>query len=188
MKAVYIEQFGGPDVLTYGDRPDPEPAPDEVLIDVAAASVNAADWKQRRGSYGDLALPHILGRDVSGTVAAVGEAVTPFRPGDEVFAVSLQGREGGYAEKIALKEGIVGRKPATVSHVEAVSMALTGLTAVSALEETLQLQPGETILIQVEQAVRLALRSSSRSTSVRGSSPRQARPTTPMFARSEPTL
>ena len=148
MKAVYIEQFGGPGVLTYGDRPDPEPAEDEVLIDVAAASVNAADWKQRRGSYADLTLPHILGRDVSGTVAAVGGAVTTFRPGDEVFAVSLQGLEGGYAEKIALKERIVGRKPATVSQVEAVSMALTGLTAVSALEETLQLQPGETILIQ----------------------------------------
>ncbi len=55
MKAVYIEQVGGPEVLTYGDRPDPEPADDEVLIDVAAASVNAADWKQRRGSYADLA-------------------------------------------------------------------------------------------------------------------------------------
>jgi NADPH:quinone reductase-like Zn-dependent oxidoreductase len=92
--------------------------------------------------------PHILGRDVSGTVAAVGAAVTTFRPGDEVFAVSMQGLEGGYAEKIALKSSIVGRKPAGVSHVEAAAMALTGLTAVSALEETLQLQPGETILIQ----------------------------------------
>ncbi len=82
-------------------------------------------------------MPHILGRDVSGTVAAVGGAVTTFRPGNEVFAVSLQGLEGGYAEKIALKERIIGQKPATVSHVEAVSMALTGLTAVSALGETL---------------------------------------------------
>ncbi len=111
MKAVYIERFGGPEVLTYGDVPDPVPAEDEVLIDVAAASVNAADWKQRLGSYADLGLPHILGRDVSGTIAAIGAAVTTFRPGDEVFAVSIQGLEGGYAEKIALKERIVGRKP-----------------------------------------------------------------------------
>jgi NADPH:quinone reductase-like Zn-dependent oxidoreductase len=148
MKAVYIERFGGPEVLTYGDLPDPVPAEDEVLIDVAAASVNAADWKQRLGSYADLDFPHILGRDVSGTVAAIGAGVTSFRPGDEVFAVSLQGLEGGYAEKIALKEQIVGRKPTTVSHVEAAALALTGLTAVSALEETLQLQPGESILIQ----------------------------------------
>jgi NADPH:quinone reductase-like Zn-dependent oxidoreductase len=148
MKAVYIERFGGPEVLTYGDVPDPVPSADEVLIEVAAASVNAADWKQRSGSYADLVFPHILGRDVSGTVAAVGAAVTTFRPGDEVFAVSMQGLEGGYAEKIALKSSIVGRKPAGVSHVEAAAMALTGLTAVSALEETLQLQPGETILIQ----------------------------------------
>jgi NADPH:quinone reductase-like Zn-dependent oxidoreductase len=110
--------------------------------------VNAADWKQRLGSYADLVLPHVLGRDVSGTIAAIGAAVTTFRPGDEVFAVSIQGLEGGYAEKIALKERIVGRKPTVVSHVEAAAMALTGLTAVSALEETLQLQSGETILIQ----------------------------------------
>jgi NADPH:quinone reductase-like Zn-dependent oxidoreductase len=148
MKAVYIKHFGGPEVLTYGDVPDPLPAEDEVLIDVAAASVNAADWKQRLGSYADLDLPHILGRDVSGTVAAVGAGVTRFRPGDEVFAVSIQGLEGGYAEKIALKERIVGRKPTTVSHVEAAALALTGLTAVSALEETLRLQLGESILIQ----------------------------------------
>jgi NADPH:quinone reductase-like Zn-dependent oxidoreductase len=148
MKAVYIERFGGPEVLTYGDVPDPLPAEDEVLINVAAASVNAADWKQRLGSYADLDLPHILGRDVSGTVAAIGPAVTDFHPGDEVFAVSLQGLEGGYAEKIVLKERIVGRKPTTVSHVEAAALALTGLTALSALEETLQLQSGESILIQ----------------------------------------
>lgn len=148
MKAVYIERFGGPEVLTYGDRPDPIPAADEVLIDVAAASVNAADWKQRRGSDAEIAFPHILGRDVSGTVAAVGDGVTRFRPGDEVFAVSLRGLDGGYAERIALKETIVGRKPSNISHVEAAALALTGLTAVSALEETLQLQAGETILIQ----------------------------------------
>lgn len=148
MKAVYIERFGGPEVLTYGDRPDPRPADDEILIEVAAASVNAADWKQRRGSYADLAFPHILGRDVSGTVAAAGSAVTLYRPGDEVFAVTMQGREGAYAERIALKENIVGRKPENVSHLEAAAMALTGLTAVSALEETLQLQSGESILIQ----------------------------------------
>lgn len=148
MKAVYIERFGGPEVLTYGERPDPVPADDEILIDIAAASVNAADWKQRRGLDADIAFPHILGRDVSGTVTAIGAAVTMFRPGDEVFAVSLRGKDGGYAEKIALRETIVGRKPAGIPHAEAAAMALTGLTAVSALEETLRLQPGETILIQ----------------------------------------
>ena len=148
MKAVFIERFGGPEVLSYGDRPDPRPGNDEVLIEVAAASVNAADWKQRRGSYADLAFPHILGRDISGTVVAAGSAVSLHRPGDEVFAVTMQGREGGYAERIALAADIVGRKPANASHVEAVAMALTGLTAVSAIEETLQLRSGETILIQ----------------------------------------
>lgn len=148
MKAVYIERFGGPDVLTYGDRPTPTLADDEVLINVKAASVNAADWKQRRGSYPNLTFPHTLGRDVSGTVAAVGANVTTYRSGDDVFAVTMQGVEGGYAEQIALKAGIVGRKPTGLSHEEAAAMALTGLTAVSAIEETLQLKSGETILIQ----------------------------------------
>ena len=74
MKAVFIEQFGGPDVLRYGDLPDPTPGQGEVVVDVVAASVNAADWKVRAGEYAQYKFPLILGRDFSGTVAAVGTA------------------------------------------------------------------------------------------------------------------
>jgi NADPH:quinone reductase-like Zn-dependent oxidoreductase len=148
MKAAFIEKVGGPEVLTYGDQPDPTPAADEVVIDIAAASVNAADWKARAGSYAKLDFPHILGRDLSGTVSAVGSAVTAFAVGDEVFAVAEQRADGCYAEKAAMKAAIVGRKPRNVSHIEAAAMGLAGLTAISALEETLQLKAGETILIQ----------------------------------------
>jgi NADPH:quinone reductase-like Zn-dependent oxidoreductase len=124
-------------------------APGEVVVDVHAASVNGADWKVRAGgSYKPPHFPHILGRDFSGVVSAVGEGVTDFRPGDAVFGVSEANRERCYAEKIAIRAGIVARKPDGLSHVEAAAVALVGLTAVVSIEETLRLKAGETILIQ----------------------------------------
>jgi len=148
MKAVYIEQYGGPEVLRVGDLPDPKPAVGEIVVDVAAASVNGADWKVRIGTYGYTKFPLGLGRDFSGTVGALGEGVTDFKVGDEVFGVLDQGQEGAYAEKVAIKAAIVARKPPALSHVNAAALALTGLTAVVAVEDTLKLQRGETILIQ----------------------------------------
>src|SRR5712691_7098305 len=75
MKAVYIEKLGGPDVLHYGDQPDPVPAPGEVVVDVHAASVNGADWKVRAGDYKQTTFPFALGRDFSGAIGAVGAGV-----------------------------------------------------------------------------------------------------------------
>jgi NADPH:quinone reductase-like Zn-dependent oxidoreductase len=148
MKAAFIERHGGPDVLKYGDVPDPVAGPGDVLIDIFAASVNGADWKVRVGDYGQSKFPYVLGRDFSGVVAALGEGVQDFRVGDPVFGVCAAGQEGAYAEKIAVKAAIVARKPEGLSHVNAAALALTGLTAMSAVEDTLKLQPGETILIQ----------------------------------------
>jgi NADPH:quinone reductase-like Zn-dependent oxidoreductase len=151
MKAAFIEQFGGPEVLKYGDLPDPVAAPGEVVIDVVAASVNAADWKFRAGEYAKNAqskVPLIPGRDFSGVISAVGNGVKDLNVGDAVFGVCEAGQEGAYAEKIAVKAAIVAKKPDGLSHVNAAALALTGLTAISAVEETLKLQPGETILIQ----------------------------------------
>jgi NADPH:quinone reductase-like Zn-dependent oxidoreductase len=148
MKAVYIERCGGPEVLIYGDMPDPVPAADDVLIDIAAASVNATDWKARASGYAKIPFPHIMGRDLSGTVSGVGKDVDSLKVGDEVFAVCMRYEDGGYAEKNAVKASMVGKKPASVSHVEAAALALTGLTAVCSLEETLQLKRDEKILIQ----------------------------------------
>jgi NADPH:quinone reductase-like Zn-dependent oxidoreductase len=148
MKAAYLEQQGGPEVLKYGDLPDPKPGPGEVLVDIAAASVNGADWKVRTGGYGALKFPYVLGRDFSGTVSALGEGVTDFKVGDEVFAVLPAGQEGAYAEKVAVKAAVVAKKPAALSHVNAAALALTGLTAQNSVEDTLKLKRGETILIQ----------------------------------------
>ncbi len=151
MKAAYFEQFGGPDVLKYGDLPDPAAAAGEVVVDVVAASVNAADWKFRSGQYprhSDAKFPLVPGRDFSGSVSALGGGVGDLKIGDVVFGVLEAGREGTYCEKIAIKAVIVAIKPQTLSHAEAAAVALTGLTAVSSIADTLQLRRGETILIQ----------------------------------------
>jgi len=146
MKAAFIEKSGGPEVLVYGDMPDPVAGPGEVVVDIHAASVNAADWKVRSGGVADY--PYVLGRDFSGIVSAVGADVPDLKVGDAVFGVCDAGQEGAYAEKIAVKAAIIAKKPAAVSHVEAAALALTGLTALVAVEDTLQLKSGETILIQ----------------------------------------
>ena len=148
MKAAYIEKFGGPEVLTYGTLPDPVAGAGQVVVDIAAASVNGADPKVALGEYKQVQFPVILGRDFSGTVAAVGEGVSDLRVGDEVFGVLEVGRDGTYCEKVAVGAAIIARKPAGVSHVDAVAVALTGLTAICAVEEALKLKAGETILIQ----------------------------------------
>jgi NADPH:quinone reductase-like Zn-dependent oxidoreductase len=148
MKAMFIEQFGGPDVLKYGDMPDPQAGPGQVVVDVVAASVNGADWRVRAGQYAQVKFPLILGRDFSGSVAARGDGVTDFKIGDAVFGVLEAGREGAYAEKVAITAAIVANKPDALSHVNAAALALTGLTAIISIETTLKLQRGETILIQ----------------------------------------
>jgi NADPH:quinone reductase-like Zn-dependent oxidoreductase len=149
MKAAFIERHGGPEVLKFGEMPDPVAASGEVVVDIVAASVNGADWKVREGKSGQLSrFPYILGRDFSGVVAAVGEGVGDLRAGDEVFGVCDVGQEGAYAEKIAIKAAIVAKKPDHLSHVDAAALALAGLTAICTIEDTLKLKAGETILIQ----------------------------------------
>jgi NADPH:quinone reductase-like Zn-dependent oxidoreductase len=150
MKAVLLTGHGGPEMLRLGEAPDPVAGPGEVVVDIHAASVNAADYKVRLGSgaYSNLKLPHILGRDFSGVVAALGPGVTDFRVGDPVFGVTDQGIEGCYAEKLAIQAAIIAKKPARLAHAEAAALGLTSLTALRAVEDTAKLKPGETILIQ----------------------------------------
>jgi len=150
MKAAFIDQFGGPEVLHYGDLPDPVAADGEVVVDVHAASINAADWKFRGGEYGrhaNVKFPQIPGRDFSGVVSTVGSGAD-LMVGDAVFGVIAAGKEGTYCEKIAINAAIVATKPEGLSHINAAALALTGLTAIDSVENTLKLQRGETILIQ----------------------------------------
>jgi NADPH:quinone reductase-like Zn-dependent oxidoreductase len=149
MKAAYFDEMGGPEVLKYGEVPDPVARPDQVVVDIHAASVNAADAKVRIGHYAPITeFPSILGRDFSGVVSAIGSEVTDLKIGDEVFGVCAAGQEGAYAEKIAIKASIVAKKPDSLSHVEVAAVSLIGLTALVSIEDTLKLHSGEKILIQ----------------------------------------
>lgn len=149
MKAAFFMKNGGPEVMQYGEVPDPVAGPGEVLVDVHAASVNGADWKVRAGSYAPITIfPYVPGRDFSGVVSALGAGVTDFKVGDSVFGVVEQTADGCYAEKVAIKAAIVARKPSNLTHIEAAALALIGLTALVSIEDTLKLKSGETILIQ----------------------------------------
>jgi len=149
MKAAYFTRHGDPDVVRYGDLPDPQAGPGEVVVDIHAASINGADCKVLSGRYSRIDdVPYVLGRDFSGVVAALGDGVDEFVPGDPVFGVCEVGQEGAHAEKIAIKEALVARRPDGLSHVDAAAVALIGLTAVVSIEDTLVLKPGERILIQ----------------------------------------
>ena len=130
MKAVLFERHGGPEVLHLAEVPDPTAGPGEVVVDIHAASVNAADYKVRLGggaySSSGVKLPHILGRDFSGVVSAVGAGVTDLRAGDPVFGVCDQGIEGAYAEKIAIKAAIIAKKPADSRVISSIASGRNG--------------------------------------------------------------
>ena len=145
MKAAYFRAYGPPEVLEYGEAADPVPAAGEILVEVHAASVNAADWKMRAGQYAaTVPLPHIPGRDFCGVVL---KGHADFKAGDEVFGVCEVPREGAYAERLAIREEIVARKPGRFSHIECAAVALAGITALVSIEDTLKIRAGETVLI-----------------------------------------
>lgn len=110
--------------LRRGTRPTSGPS--DLVVNIYAAGVNAADYKVRlgRGRYALKRFPHILGRNFSGVVSALGAGVTDFAVGDPVFGVTDQGVKRAYAEKIALKVAIIARKPNRLSHAEAAALGL----------------------------------------------------------------
>lgn len=146
MKAIYIAEPGGPEVLEVREVDAPVPGPGEVLIDVVAAGLNRADVQQRRGFYPPPpGASEIPGLEVSGRIAGFGPGVTKaFSVGDKVVAL-LAG--GGYAEKVAVPAEQVLRIPDGVDLVTAASLPEVAATVYSNLIMTAQLQPGETVLI-----------------------------------------
>lgn len=149
MKAQVLTSFGGPQSFELRDVPKPVPQAGQVLVRVQATSINPLDYQVRRGDYADLVpLPGITGHDVSGVVEAVGPGVTAFAPGDEVwYTPQIFDGPGSYAEYHVAAEGIVGKKPASLTHLEAASLTLVGGTAWEALAVRAQLKAGESILI-----------------------------------------
>jgi NADPH2:quinone reductase len=149
MKAMMLNTFGGPNSFELSDVPKPVPGAGEVLVRVHATSINPLDYQVRRGDYADLVpLPAISGHDVSGVVEEVGSGVTAFAPGDEVwYTPQIFDGTGSYAEYHVASQGIIGKKPAALSHLEAASLSLVGGTAWEALTVRAALKVGESILI-----------------------------------------
>ncbi|XCY76485.1 zinc-dependent alcohol dehydrogenase family protein [Pseudomonas sp. CBR-F] len=149
MKALILKSFGGPESFELRDVPKPVPHTGQVLVRVHATSINPLDYQVRRGDYADLVpLPAITGHDVSGVVEEVGPGVTSFAPGDEVwYTPQIFDGPGSYAEYHVAAEGIIGKKPPALSHLEAASLSLVGGTAWEALVVRAALRVGESILV-----------------------------------------
>jgi NADPH:quinone reductase len=149
MRAVVYERFGGPEVLELRDWPQPEPRADEVLVRIHAAGVNPVDAQNRAdGAWAGITPPVIPGYDFSGVVEAIGERVSNWAPGDDVFgapAVRGTGR-GSYAEYIAVPAELVVAKPNRLSHIEAAAVPIAACTAHECVRR-LRLEPDEWLLV-----------------------------------------
>jgi len=146
MKAVVLHEYGGPSKLKYEDFPDPVAGAGEVLIRVAASSVNPVDWKIRSGAAQGrfpVQFPAVLGRDISGIVRELGAGVTGFKPGDKVMALG----RAAYAELAVVKAEEVALVPEGLDLVKAAALPLVTLTGEQLITRGTQIKTGETVLV-----------------------------------------
>lgn len=153
MRAIYYEQFGPPEVLKLGDLPVPEPAPDEVLVQVACAGVNPIDRRLRGGELQEFftrTWPITPGWDVAGRIVKAGRAVDRWHAGDDIVGLAFTWslHHGTYAEYVPVKAASIAMKPASMSFEQAAALPLVSLTAWESLAEYAELKPGQTVLIQ----------------------------------------
>ena len=150
MKSVILESYGDVDAFKKVEEQMPEPKENEVLLEVAATSLNAIDWKIRAGKLKDmldLKLPIIMGWDVSGVVKKAGDKVSTFKPGDEVYGRAKLFKPGGFTEYMVIEENLLIAKPENLSFEEAAAIPLTGTTAWTSLSDEANLKKGEQVLI-----------------------------------------
>ena len=150
MKAAYITQTGPPEVIQFGDLPDPKPSRKQCLLKVAAVDVNPIDVYVRSGMIpAKLDFPWIVGRDLAGAVLEVGSAVKRFKPGDRVWASNqgTDGRPGTFAQLAAIDEQWLNPIPDGVSEQDAVALSLVAITAYLGLMRDARLKAGETIFV-----------------------------------------
>jgi len=145
MKAIVVHQYGGPEVLKFEEYPDPVPGSGEVLVRVAAASVNPIDYKRRAGLTKDfypLQFPGLIGVDVSGTVVKLGPGVEGFSVGDRVFAMA----DNTYAELCVVKASVLEKVPKGLDLIEAAALPLVTVTGNQLLSAT-GIKAGQTVLV-----------------------------------------
>ncbi|MEU9010026.1 NADP-dependent oxidoreductase [Streptomyces sp. NPDC048479] len=152
MKAISYGHYGGPEVLEYGECPDPKVGPDSILVKVRAAAVNPVDWKAREGyleAMFQAVFPVVPGWDVSGVVVQPGIAATEFAVGDEVMGYVREDFlcRGTFAEYVAAPVRTLARKPLNLSFEQAAGLPLAGLTAYQVLNRALEVGSGDTVLV-----------------------------------------
>lgn len=151
MKAAFFTQPGEPDVIQYGDLPDPSPAAGQVLVKMAAVSVNPIDTYIRGGAkYWELPQPFVIGCDLAGTVIEVGAGVKQFKPGERVWGSNqgLLGRQGTFSELCAVDAQWLYPTPQGVSDTEAAAIPLVAITAHLGLFREAQLKSGQTVFVR----------------------------------------
>jgi NADPH:quinone reductase-like Zn-dependent oxidoreductase len=145
MKAVVVHKYGGPEVLKFEDYPDPVPGAGEVLVRVAAASVNPLDYKRRAGltdDYYPIHFPGLIGVDVAGTVVKIGPEVEGFSVGDQVFSMA----DNTYAELCVVSAAILAKVPQGLDLIQAAALPLVTITGNQLLSAT-GIKAGQTILV-----------------------------------------
>lgn len=150
MKAVVFDRYGSVEVLQYRELSKPTIKPDQLLVRVSASSVNPVDWKIRQGHVQLLSgfnFPRIVGSDISGVVEEIGREVTKFQPGDEVYTFLNPLTGGACAEYCAVPESAAAIKPQNITHTEAATVPIAGLTALQALRDLGEIQAGKKVLI-----------------------------------------
>ena len=150
MRAMVFDRYGGPEVLSLAEVPEPVAGPGQLLVRIAAAAVNPADYKWRSGMFAarvPIALPHILGYDVAGTVLAVGHRAADLAPGDRVAALLDPITKGGYAERVAVDAAAAAKIPDELDFVRAAAVPCASLTGAQVMDEVLQPHAGQTVLV-----------------------------------------
>jgi NADPH:quinone reductase-like Zn-dependent oxidoreductase len=145
MKAIVVHQYGGPEVLKFEDYPDPVPGPGEVLVRVAASSVNPIDYKRRAGLTKDfypMHFPGLIGVDVAGTVVKVGPGVEGFSVGDQVFAMA----DNTYAELCVVKADVLAKVPKGLDLIQAAALPLVTTTGNQLMSAT-GIKAGQTVVV-----------------------------------------
>lgn len=151
MKAILLTAYSDdPQCLAPADVAEPEPGPDDVLVDVHAAGFNRFDCKLRRGwlqRFYPLQLPHVLGSDFAGVVRKAGARVWGLQPGDRVYGMQANMRWGAYAESLAIHSSLVRRMPSTLDFVEAASLPMVYQTVWMALAGFSRVRTGDLVLV-----------------------------------------
>lgn len=148
MRAIVVPEFGSAEVLKLQDVPAPKPGEHDLLVEVHACGLNPIDYKVRRGALAKgRAMPIILGFDVSGVVREMGNAVTGFRVGNEVYAAPSLVRNGANAELVCVDARTAAVKPKSLDHVQAAALPLVTITSWEALLLRARVQTGEAVLI-----------------------------------------